>query len=103
MAIITATVFFRTRLHPTNQIYGSLYLGALFYSLIHMMFNGLSEISMTVARLPVLYKQRDNMFYPSWAFTVPSWLLRLPYSIAESIIWSSIVYYVIGFAYEPGR
>jgi hypothetical protein len=29
--------------------------------------------------------------------------LRLPYSIAESIIWSSIVYYVIGFAYEPGR
>jgi hypothetical protein len=68
-----------------------------------MMFNGLSEISMTVAQLPVLYKQRDNMFYPSWAFTVPSWLLRLPYSIAESIIWSSIVYYVIGFAYEPGR
>lgn len=29
--------------------------------------------------------------------------MRLPYSIAELIIGSSIVYYVIGFAYEPGR
>jgi len=103
VAIIASTLFFRTRLHPTNEIYGSLYLSTLFFALVHMMFNGFSEMSITVARLPVFYKQRDNLFYPGWAFSVPSFLLRLPYSVVESIIWSCIVYYIIGLTPEPGR
>ncbi|CAM6058811.1 unnamed protein product [Sphagnum tenellum] len=103
VAFIAATLFFRTRLHPTTQTYGTLYLATLFFALVHMMFNGFSEMSITVARLPVFYKQRDNLFYPGWAFSIPSWVLRLPYSVAESIIWSCIVYYVVGLAPEPGR
>ena len=103
MALITATLFLRTRLHPRNELYGTLYLSTIFFALVHMLFNGFSEMSITVARLPVFYKQRDNLFYPGWAFSVPSWLLRLPYSLAESIIWSCVVYYVIGLSPEPGR
>jgi hypothetical protein len=103
VAFVAATLYFRTRLHPTTETYGTLYLSTLFFALVHMMFNGFSEMSIMVARLPVFYKQRDNLFYPAWAFSVPSWLLRLPYSIAESIIWSSIFYYVVGLAPEPGR
>jgi hypothetical protein len=95
VAFVAATLFFRTRLHPTTETYGTLYLSTLFFALVHMMFNGFSEMSIMVARLPVFYKQRDNLFYPAWAFSVPSWLLRLPYSIAESIIWSCIFYYVV--------
>lgn len=103
MAIITSTLFFRTRLHPRSETYGSLYLSSLFFALVHMMFNGFSEMSITVARLPVLYKQRDNLFYPGWAFSFPSWIIRLPYSLAESLIWSGIVYYIVGLSPEPGR
>jgi ABC-type multidrug transport system ATPase subunit/ABC-type multidrug transport system permease subunit len=103
VALLASTLFFRTRLHPTTEVYGTLYLSSLFFALVHMMFNGFSEMSITVARLPVLYKQRDNLFYPGWAFSVPSWILRLPYSIAESLIWSCIVYYIIGLAPEAGR
>jgi ABC-type multidrug transport system ATPase subunit len=103
VAFVAATLYFRTRLHPTTETYGTLYLSTLFFALVHMMFNGFSEMSIMVARLPVFYKQRDNLFYPAWAFSVPSWLLRLPYSIAESIIWSCIFYYVVGLAPEPGR
>ncbi|KAJ7541808.1 hypothetical protein O6H91_10G077700 [Diphasiastrum complanatum] len=103
VASIMSTLYFRTRLHPVNEIYGSLYLSTLFFALVHMMFNGFSEMSITVARLSVFYKQRDNLFYPSWAFSIPSWILRFPYSAAEAVIWSCIVYYVVGLAPEVGR
>lgn len=103
VAFVTATLFLRTRLHPTSLNDGNLYLATLFYALVHMMFNGFSEMSLMVMRLQVFYKQRDNLFYPGWAFSIPSWILRLPYSVVEAIIWSSVVYYVVGLAPEVGR
>ncbi|XP_024402862.1 ABC transporter G family member 31 isoform X2 [Physcomitrium patens] len=103
VAILASTLFIRTKLHPTNEIYGTLYLSTLFFSLVHMMFNGFSEMSITVARLPVLYKQRDNFFYPGWAFSVPSWILRIPYSVVEAVIWSCLLYYTVGLTPEAGR
>lgn len=103
VALLASTLFFRTELHPSNELYGTLYLSTLFFALVHMMFNGFSEMSITVARLPVFYKQRDNLFYPGWAFSVPSFILRLPYSVIESLIWSCIVYYIIGLTPEAGR
>ncbi|KAL3696501.1 hypothetical protein R1sor_010577 [Riccia sorocarpa] len=103
VAFVTGTLFLRTRIHPTNETNGSLYLGTLFYALIHMMFNGFSEISITIARLPVFYKQRDNRFYPAWAYLAPNWVLRLPYSFVEAVIWSCIVYWLVGLAPSAGR
>jgi hypothetical protein len=47
VAFITATLFFRTTLHPNLQD-GNIYLGVLFFSLIHMLFNGFSELAITV-------------------------------------------------------
>ena len=39
--------------------------------------------------------QRDNLFYPSWAFAVPNLiLLQIPQAVVESFIWSGIVYWV---------
>ncbi|XP_024516623.1 ABC transporter G family member 31 [Selaginella moellendorffii] len=103
MAIITGTLFLRTTIEPTNEIYGNMYLGCLFFALIHMMFNGFSEMAITVHRLPVFYKQRDNRFYPAWAFSLPSWFLRIPYSVVEAVIWSCIIYYCVGFTPEADR
>lgn len=35
--------------------------------------------------------QRDNLFYPSWAFALPNIvLLQLPQATVESLIWSVI-------------
>ncbi|KAF5175160.1 Pleiotropic drug resistance abc transporter, partial [Thalictrum thalictroides] len=65
-----------------------------------MMFNGFSELPIMISRLPVFYKQRDNHFHPAWAWSVPSWLLRVPYSAVEAVVWSCVVYYTVGFA--PG-
>ncbi|KAH7554031.1 hypothetical protein JRO89_XS12G0099400 [Xanthoceras sorbifolium] len=68
VAFVTCTMFLRTRLHPTDEKNGQLYLSCLFFALVHMI-----------------------------------WILRVPYSILETVVWSCVVYYTVGFAPGPGR
>ncbi|KAK4780158.1 hypothetical protein SAY87_016264 [Trapa incisa] len=103
MALIALTVFLRTEMKAGEIQDGAKFWGALFFSLVNVMFNGMSELAMTVFRLPVFYKQRDSLFYPAWAFGLPIWILRIPVSLLESGIWIIFTYYTIGFAPSAGR
>lgn len=103
VAIIASTVFLRTEMHSRNEQDGAIFIGALLFSIITNMFNGFSELSMTIVRLPVFYKQRDLLFHPAWTFTLPSALLTIPISVLESIVWMIMTYYTIGFAPEASR
>ncbi|XP_047270110.1 ABC transporter G family member 31 isoform X2 [Capsicum annuum] len=103
VGFVTCTMFLKTRIHPTDLVNGNLYLSCLFFALIHMMFNGFSELPLLIFRLPVFYKQRDNLFYPAWAWSLCSWILRLPYSVIEAVVWSIVVYWSVGFAAGAGR
>nr|DAD28757.1 TPA_asm: hypothetical protein HUJ06_030225 [Nelumbo nucifera] len=103
MSIIALTVFLRTEMKHGQIKDGGKYYGALFFSLINVMFNGMAELAMTVFRLPVFFKQRDHLFYPAWAFGLPIWLLRIPLSLMESGIWIILTYYTIGFAPAASR
>ncbi|WJX84454.1 hypothetical protein P8452_67030 [Trifolium repens] len=58
---------------------------------------------MMVVRLPVFYKQRDLLFFPSWAYAVPSWILKIPISFAEVGIWLLFTYSFIGDPNAVGR
>ncbi|XP_057870079.1 ABC transporter G family member 36 isoform X2 [Cryptomeria japonica] len=102
VACITMSVFIRTRM-KIDVLHGNYYLGALFFSLIIIMFNGYAEIAMTMARLPVFFKQRDLLFYPAWTYTIPTCLLKIPLAVFESFVWTALSYYVIGFAPEASR
>ncbi|RWR83055.1 ABC transporter G family member 36 [Cinnamomum micranthum f. kanehirae] len=102
-AFITMTVFLRTEMHRDTVADGGIFMGALFFSLVRVMFNGFSELSMTIAKLPVFYKQRDLLFHPSWAYALPRWILKIPISIAEAVVWVAMTYYVIGFDPNVGR
>ncbi|KAM5584403.1 pleiotropic drug resistance protein 2-like [Rosa sericea] len=103
MAIIALTVFLRTEMKAGSEADSAKFWGALFFSLINVMFNGMAELAMTVFRLPVYFKQRDALFYPGWAFGLPIWLTRIPISLMESAIWIIFTYYTIGFAPAASR
>lgn len=103
MAIIAMTIFLRTEMPRDSVIDGQIYTGALFYAVIVLLFNGLAELTMTVTRLPVFYKQRDFLFFPSWAYALPSWILKVPLTIMEVGVWVFLTYYVIGFDPNVGR
>ncbi|CAN1225388.1 ABC transporter G family member 32 [Linum perenne] len=99
VALITMSVFIRTTMHHSSVYDGGLYLGSIYFSMVIILFNGFTEVSMLVAKLPVLYKHRDLHFYPSWAYTIPSWVLSIPTSLMESGLWVGVTYYAIG--YDP--
>ncbi|KAJ4977274.1 hypothetical protein NE237_002380 [Protea cynaroides] len=102
IASVTMTVFIRTRMH-IDSIHANYYLGSLFYGLITILVDGFPEISMTVSRLAVFYKQRDCYFYPAWAYGIPSAIVKVPLSVMQSLVWTGLTYYVIGYSPEFGR
>ncbi|XP_022728526.1 pleiotropic drug resistance protein 1-like isoform X2 [Durio zibethinus] len=97
MALITMTLFLRTEMKRDSVEGGGIYMGALFFGLTMLMFNGMAELSMTIAKLPVFYKQRDFLFFPAWAYALPTWILKIPITFVEVSIWVFLTYYVIGF------
>ena len=103
MAVIAMTLFLRTKMHKDTEEDGYIYTGALFFTVVMIMFNGMSELAMTIAKLPVFYKQRSLLFYPAWAYALPSWILKIPITLVEVGAWVFITYYVIGFDPNVGR
>ncbi|XP_058191671.1 pleiotropic drug resistance protein 3-like isoform X2 [Rhododendron vialii] len=101
-ASISTTVFLRSGA-GIDVIHANLYLGASFYAIIVLFFDGLPELSMTIARLPIFYKQRDLCFYPAWSYAISSAILKLPLSLLAGLIWTSLTYYGIGYSLEPRR
>ncbi|KAH1240271.1 Pleiotropic drug resistance protein 1 [Glycine max] len=103
LAIFTMTVFLRTEMHRDSLDDGGVYAGALFFAVIVHTFNGLAEMSMKIVKLRIFYKQRDLLFYPSWAYAIPSWILKIPIAFIEATVWVFLTYYVIGFDPNVGR
>ncbi|XP_048563520.1 ABC transporter G family member 36 [Triticum urartu] len=103
MSFIAMTLFFRTKMKRDSVTNGGIYMGALFFGVLMIMFNGFSELALTVFKLPVFFKQRDLLFYPAWAYTIPSWILKIPITFVEVGGYVFITYYVMGFDPNVGR
>ncbi|WVZ69772.1 hypothetical protein U9M48_018507 [Paspalum notatum var. saurae] len=96
-AFIVMTVFMRTEMQHNNIEDGTIYIGILYSGVNTSIFNAYQELVWTVVRLPVFHKQRNIHMYPAWAYALPMFLLRIPVSILESIIWTAMTYYTVGF------
>lgn len=96
------TVFLRTQM-AVSVTDANYYMGSLFYALVILLVDGFPELSMTVSRLAVFYKQRDLCFYPAWAYVIPTSILKAPLSFLEAFVWTALTYYVIGYSPEVGR
>ncbi|XP_058208544.1 pleiotropic drug resistance protein 1-like isoform X1 [Rhododendron vialii] len=103
MAFITVTVFLRIEMPKKTLEDGGIFMGALFFTLIMIMFNGYSEITLSIMKLPIFYKQRDFLFFPAWAYTLPTWFLKIPVTFVEVGAWVFLTYYVVGFDPDAGR
>ncbi|KAJ0976467.1 hypothetical protein J5N97_018432 [Dioscorea zingiberensis] len=99
VASISMSVFLRSDMRLDVE-HANYYTGSLFFTLVLNMVNGLPEIAMTVSRLPCFYKQRDVHFYPAWAYAIPATISKVPISLIESLIWTSVTYYGIGYSPE---
>ncbi|CAA6670849.1 unnamed protein product [Spirodela intermedia] len=92
LSFLTTTVFLRTKMPRDSVADGNIFMGALFFSVIIVMFNGLAELAMT-----------DLLFYPAWAYALPSWVLKIPITFVEVAVWVFVTYYAIGFDPRAAR
>ena len=83
-----------------NLVDATYYMGALDCTLTGLTTNGIAELTLSISRLPLFYKQRDILFYPAWAYAIPACILNIPISLLESFIWTALTYYVIGYSPE---
>ncbi|GLT32733.1 hypothetical protein SLA2020_073780 [Shorea laevis] len=102
VALITMTLFLRTRM-DVDIPHGMYYMGAIFFTTVLFLVDGIPELSMTTARLEVFYKQKDLRFYPAWAYAIPATILKIPLSFLVALVWTSLTYYVIGYSPEGSR
>ncbi|CAL0305014.1 unnamed protein product [Lupinus luteus] len=102
-ALCLAAIFSNVRKHHDTVEDGANYLSAIFFIVNTITFAAFFEVPVMVDKLPVFYKQRDQQFYPSWAFSLPTSVLGIPKSIVEIFFWVAITYYSVGFDPSPTR
>ncbi|MQL82159.1 hypothetical protein Taro_014624 [Colocasia esculenta] len=95
---VIMTMFFRTEMKHQSVQDGNKFMGAIFAAVVIIKFNGMTELSMTLRRLPTFYKQRELLFLPGWVILSSIVLLSIPTSLLETSLWTCLTYYVIGFA-----
>uniref|UniRef100_A0A804Q8K5 ABC transporter domain-containing protein n=1 Tax=Zea mays TaxID=4577 RepID=A0A804Q8K5_MAIZE len=103
LAFILSTLFFRTEMRQDTIFDGNKYMGALFMAVAAINFNGMIELTMTVKRLPVFYKQRELLWLPGWAILCSIFLVSIPMSLMETGLWTCSTYFAIGYAPSPDR
>jgi len=103
MALVISTLFLRTKMSHKSVLDANKYMGALFMAVVIVNFNGMTEIAMTIKRLPTFYKQRELLALPGWALLSSVFLISIPISLVETGLWTGLTYYVIGYAPSPIR
>ncbi|XP_078170470.1 ABC transporter G family member 45-like isoform X2 [Carex rostrata] len=103
VAFVITTLFLRTRMNHQTVMDGNIYLGASFMGIMVVNFNGMTELAMTIKRLPIFFKQRELLNLPGWVVLSSIFILSIPSSLLETGIYTGLTYYGIGFTPSPTR
>ncbi|KAJ0980005.1 hypothetical protein J5N97_015479 [Dioscorea zingiberensis] len=104
VAMVTFTVFLRTNMGSGLDLsHANYFMGSIFYAVVRLVTNGIAELTLSVSRLQIFYKQRDLELYPAWAYSISASILKIPLSFVESSIWTLLTYYAIGYSPEIQR
>ncbi|PPD85938.1 hypothetical protein GOBAR_DD17121 [Gossypium barbadense] len=101
-ALVAVSIFIRTRM-KIDEFHVSKFMACLFFGLLRLLTIGIPELALTNSRLGIFYKQRDFYFYPSWAYSIPSAILKIPFSFLDTFLWTTLTYFGVGYSPEPER
>ena len=72
--------------------------GALFQAGLFIMLSAIQASSAMVSDRVIFYKHADSNFYSAWPFVVGRTLSNLPQTVADVILFGSILYFMVGLA-----
>lgn len=94
MGIFTGTLYWDL----DYDDFGSKY-GFLFSTLLYLGLSGMSSIPGLIDRRDVFYKQRDQAFFPTAAYTLSLVVVDTVVTVAETVVYTVLVYFPTGLAY----
>lgn len=100
-AFLTSTMFLQ--LETTGEEDAYLFLAVGFFSVTFLGMNPSPDAYTMLAQLPAFYKQRNARLFPAWCFGLSHILIRIPWRLLDSFLWTIIVYWTVGFAPSFGR
>lgn len=103
IGLILMSLYPKTKMHKSSVIDGQIFMGCMFMTLSIFLFLAYPELTTIIDRLPLLYKQRNLLFYPPWAYSLSSWSVKIPMSLIEASAWAFSTYYAIGYDPYVGR
>lgn len=103
MAALATTLFLRTEMRRDSLADGRKFSRVIFFVISTVMFSGLAEIVLGILRMPVYYRQRDFLLFPTWAFALPQFMFSIPVNVVEIAVLTCLTYYEIGFDPSFGR
>jgi hypothetical protein len=100
-AFVASSIFWHSKMRHDSVTDGGIYLG-LFFSVSETMFSSLGDLGAAVMKLLLFFKQRD-VFYPVWAYTLSTWIIKIPITFIGVTIWVAMTYYAVGLDPNVGR
>eukprot|EP01117_Protostelium_nocturnum_P006613 TRINITY_DN237_c1_g1_i1.p1 TRINITY_DN237_c1_g1~~TRINITY_DN237_c1_g1_i1.p1 ORF type:complete len:1431 (+),score=551.25 TRINITY_DN237_c1_g1_i1:149-4441(+) len=99
IALILGALFFRK---ATSQSDATQLSGLLFFTIAHLTFSSISNIPNLFGEREIYYRQRGAKYYSVLPFYISNIIWSLPATVAETLIFGSIVYWMAGLNPEHG-
>ena len=77
-------------------------IGVVFQSVMFISLGAMLKIAPQIDTRGVFYKEQDANFYPTWTFVLGRSLAGLPSSLQDSLIYGSLIYWLVGLAPTAG-
>ncbi len=74
--------------------------GFLFNTLLFNALGSIALLPILYAQKAVFYKMKEELFFPTWTFTVAQTLSLIPLQFLETVVYGTIVYWSAGLSEE---
>ncbi|RLN48998.1 hypothetical protein BBJ28_00024288, partial [Nothophytophthora sp. Chile5] len=102
LMILVMGLLFCTIYYDFDPTQVSVVIGVIFSTVMFLSMGQSAQLPTYMVSREIFYKQRGANFYRTASYVFASSIGQIPLSLAETIIFGSLVYWVCGFAAEAG-
>ncbi|CAI5734113.1 unnamed protein product [Hyaloperonospora brassicae] len=92
MGLIYSSTF--GQVDPTNV---QITLGSMFQAILFVAIGQVPQVPTFMASRDVFYKHRSANFFPTSAYVLACAIAQVPFALAESVVFGTLVYWMCGF------
>ncbi|CAK4892178.1 unnamed protein product [Aphanomyces euteiches] len=93
---------YSTTFYQVNPNVSQVMFGIIFQTILFLAFGQAALLPAFMESREIFYKQRGANFFRTLSFVLAQSITQIPFSVVESVVFSSMIYWVSGFVAEAG-